>query len=284
MASYVNKIANTITNKTGSLIGRENLTRLTNSLNQSNKSKYRDYLTNGNVIQLISKTSHMSLQICASQNDPSRLILLGNGQIGPQFNHSHFIIEIVPSNGHLKFRNAQNYLAFDMEVPCILTPVLNPRTKRDEIRTRNEFRLHELFGDAEYFAIESVYYPGRYLAVYPDGSITYTKNKTEDISHFCLHVIQAATLIPQIYPAYNPLSNGTENPVPQQPSTSSQRNSVASAYNVPSEKQQESDMYAASTSAAAAAAAGSRSSAPPQATSIETPPAYQALFPKLPNM
>ena len=93
MASFVNKIVSSVTNNTSTLIGRENMTKISNSLNRTFKqAKYRDFLKSGNVIQLISKTSHNSLQICASQNDPNRLILLGNGQIGEEFFNAHFTL------------------------------------------------------------------------------------------------------------------------------------------------------------------------------------------------
>ncbi len=107
MSSFVNKIANSVTNTTSMFVGRETMNKLTNGLNRSIfiKSKYRDFMKNGNTIQLLSKNSHMSLQICISQNDQSRLILFGNGQIGPEFTASHWVIEIDPKNGHYKFRN-----------------------------------------------------------------------------------------------------------------------------------------------------------------------------------
>jgi hypothetical protein len=191
MSSFVNKIASTVTNKTSSIIGRENLNKLTNGLNRSLiKSKYREYMKNGNTIQLISKNSHMSLQICKSQNDSNRLVLFGNGQIGPEYTNSHWVIEIDPKNGHYKFRNGMNYLCFDQDVPCILTqPPIQPKKTSEQIRARNEFRLHELLGSDEHFALESVYYPGRYLSILPDGSISVTRDKSQESSHLFIHVI-----------------------------------------------------------------------------------------------
>lgn len=164
MTSFINKLASSVTNTAGSIVGRENLTKLTNSINRTiKKSKYRDFMKAGNVVQLISKTSHQSLQICTSRNDPNRLILLGNGQIGIEHLNAHFLIEIDPRNSHLKFKNRNNYMAYDNDVPCILADVPNPKSPKEAIRARNEFRLHELIGSDEWFALESVYYPGRYV-------------------------------------------------------------------------------------------------------------------------
>jgi hypothetical protein len=190
MSSFVNKIANSVTSGTGSIIGRDKVTRLTNVLNKSiTKSKYRDFMKRGNTVQVISRSSHMSLHICVSQNDASRLILLGNGQIGPEALNSHFIIEKDKDNNHLKFKNGNNYIAFDNEVPCILSEPVNPRTRQEQIRARNEFRVVEILGSDEYFCLESVYFPGRFLGVLPDGSITSTRDRTEDKAQFCLNVI-----------------------------------------------------------------------------------------------
>lgn len=162
MASFINKLASSVTNSAGSLVGRDNMTKLTNSINRTiKKSKYRDFMKPGNVVQIISKTSHQSLQICTSRNDPNRLILLGNGQIGMDFLNAHFLIELDPRSGHFKFKNRLNYMAFDNDVPCVLADVPNPKNSKEAIRARNEFRLHEMIGSDEWFALESVYYPGR---------------------------------------------------------------------------------------------------------------------------
>lgn len=189
MTSFLNKVANSVTSGTSSLIGRDKVTRLTNSLNKVVKSKYRDFMRAGNTVQIISRTSHMSLHICVSQNDTTRLILLGNGQIGPEALNSHFLIEKDKSSNHLKFRNGNNYIAFDNEVPCILSDPPNPRNPQEKIRARNEFRLVEIIGSDEYFCLESVYFPGRFLSVNQDGSITCTKNRSEEKAQFCLNII-----------------------------------------------------------------------------------------------
>ena len=119
MSSFINKFANSVTSGTSSLIGRDKVTRLTNSINKGlfRGSKYRDYMKLGNTVQLISRTSRMSLHICISQNDSSRLILLGNGQVGPEALNSHFVIEKDKNSSHLKFKNGNNYVAFDNEIP-----------------------------------------------------------------------------------------------------------------------------------------------------------------------
>ena len=197
MASFVNKIVSSVTNNTSTIIGRENMTKISNSLNRTFKqAKYRDFLKSGNVIQLISKTSHNSLQICASQNDPNRLILLGNGQIGEEFFNAHFtlirgikaihnnliiksnlenfLFQIIQDkNDHLKFQNRLNFLACDEPgIPCVLSEPTKPKPKPYEyIRARNEFRLHEIIGSEEWFALESVYFPGRYISITPEGRL-----------------------------------------------------------------------------------------------------------------
>ncbi|RMZ94341.1 hypothetical protein BpHYR1_027947 [Brachionus plicatilis] len=194
MSSFFNKIASQITNSTGSIVGRDNVTRLTNSINQSfyTKSKYRDFLKQGNVVQLLSKSSHRALHICSSPNDPSRMVLLGNGQIGNEFFGAHFTVEVEGSKKHLKFRNGNNYICFDNQIPCVMRET---NTSHNVIKARNEFRLHEILGSDEHFALESVFYPGRYLAILPDGSITTTKNRADENTHFCINVI---TVLPNI--------------------------------------------------------------------------------------
>jgi len=78
MASFFNKVSNSISNNASIVLGRENVNKLTNALNNViYNAKYREFLKPGNIIQLISKNSHMSLQICSSQNDSNRLIVLG---------------------------------------------------------------------------------------------------------------------------------------------------------------------------------------------------------------
>lgn len=287
MSSFINKFASSVTNTTGSIIGRENLTNLTNSINRGFvfKSKYRDYIKPGNVVQLVSKNSHMALQICASRNDPNRLILLGNGPVGIEYLNAHFLIEMNASNSHLKFRNRNNFMAYDNDIPCILEEKLNPKNNKEAIRARNEFRLHEIIGSQEHFALESVYYPGRYLSVMPDGSITSTRNKAEPSAHFCLHIINVVPTnmrpnsTPFVYtpPVVSVSEAASANPAAPVPdvmaSSSSNRNSQMPPS---SSKEEEAQYYATQTPAAPAAAAGA-------ASTLETPPSYSNLFPKLPQ-
>jgi hypothetical protein len=282
--SFVNKVANSLTSKGSLIIGRGPLTKFTNGINKALfKSKYREFMKPGNLVQLCSKNSHMSLQICASQNDAQRLILMGNGQIGPQFPHAHFYIE-KDKNEHLKFRNGAFYLAFDNEIPTILTEPTNPKAKKHEfIRARNEFRMHEILGSDEHFALESVYFPGRFLAILPDGSITTTRDKAEEKAHFFLHVIQ-------VY-GQPPVSTASESAYTQElasAGTSTDRNSYAvgggaTASAIPpstsfSSKQEESDYHAALSNEQAAA-----SRMPSNAEPVESPPQYTNLFPQLPK-
>jgi hypothetical protein len=49
--------------------------------------------------------------------------------------------------------------------------------------------LHEILGSAEYFALESVKYRGRYLSCLPNGSIAVSRDKSQEISHFYVHVL-----------------------------------------------------------------------------------------------
>jgi hypothetical protein len=278
MASYVNKLANAVTNKTSSLVGRENLAKLTNSINRSLfSSKYRDYLLSGNCVQLISKSSHMTLQICASPNDPNRLILMGNGQVGAQFTNAHFIIEIEPKRRHIKFKNANNYLAFDSNVPCIFSGPLNPKSKEDQMRTRNEFRLHEIIGSDEYFALESCFCPGKYLAVLPDGSITITRNKTDENSQFFLNVIN---VIPANQRPGNNPRQSTISATPPQEQYAPMVVPAGAEANPPSpadEKEAESRLQENSSNNGAAQTSATASAQP------ETPPTYTSLFPQLPK-
>ena len=40
----------------------------------------------------------------------------------------------------------------------------------------------------EYFALESVYFPGKYISILPDGSIAVSRNKADESTQFCLNV------------------------------------------------------------------------------------------------
>lgn len=169
------------------------MAKLSNAVNRTiYNAKYREYAKTGNVVQLISKNSHMSLQICSSQNDPNRLIILGNGQIGPEYPNAHFTV-IKDKNGHFRFQNALNFFAMDEPrgVPCVLSEPTTKKPKPYEfIRARNEFRIHEVIGSEEYFSLESVYFAGKYVSITPDGSITVTNDKSDVSTHFCLHLIR----------------------------------------------------------------------------------------------
>lgn len=284
MSSFFNKIASQITNTTGSLVGRDNVTRFTNSINQSfySKSKYRDFLKHGNVVQLLSKSSHRAMQICASPNDPSRMILLGNGQIGNEFFGGHFSVEVESSKKHLKFRNGNNYICFDNQIPCVLRET---NTSHKVIKARNEFRLHEILGSDEYFALESVFYPGKYLAILPDGSITTTKNRAEENAHFCINVI---TVIPNI-PNQNVRSStvidirvmpGTSNGLER---TSTNLGDRTSSYfptesDKKSSKEQEANYYEERDISTPLPSVPD-----PTFTTEDIPPQYGNLFPKLPQ-
>ncbi len=78
MSSFLNKISNSISSNASMVLGREAASKLTNALNNViYNAKYKELLKSGNIIQLVSKNAHMSLQICASPNDNNRLIVLG---------------------------------------------------------------------------------------------------------------------------------------------------------------------------------------------------------------
>lgn len=294
MASYLHKLANTVTNSTSGIIGRGNMTKLANSLNQIfTTTKYRDYMKAGNTIQLISKTSRLALQICASQNDPNRLILLGNGQIGPNYMNSQLVIECDKKTNHYKFKNYRNFIAFDQDVPCIIPEPVNPKHNWEKMRTRNEFRIHEVIGSDEYFCLESVYSPGRYLSVTPQGDITVSRNKTDESTQFCLHVIH---ILPDNYreglmresTSLNAIQAPPTTPgappttVPIAPMTSSASTSSGfSTQNPASSKDAEAALYNQNRSSyVPPPSAPAESSAPPQP---EIPPTYTSLFPKLPG-
>lgn len=86
---------------------------LTSSINRLIvKSSYRNYIKDGNMIQLCSRSSHMSLNVCYSDINPEDLTIMGNGQIGDNFPQAHWSIE-VDKRGHLSFKNGNHYLAFD---------------------------------------------------------------------------------------------------------------------------------------------------------------------------
>lgn len=283
MSSFFNKIASQITNTTGSLVGRDNVTRLTNSINQSfySKSKYRDYLKQGNVVQLLSKTSHRALHICPSPNDPSRMVLLGNGQIGSEYFGGHFTVEVEGSKKHLKFRNGNNYICFENQIPCVMRET---NASHNVIKSRNEFRLHEILGSDEHFALESVFFPGRYLAILADGSITTTKNRADESTHFCLNVITVIPTIPNQNVRNSTMidirvtpgpSNATERP---SSNFTNQSNYNSEVFDSKNSKEQEANYYQNENSYTPI----------PQVPDLtinteDTPPQYGNLFPKLPQ-
>jgi hypothetical protein len=193
MASFVNKISNSVTNATGGLVGREALTKLSNSLNKAftTKSKYRDFLVSGNVVQLVSRNSQKSLQILSVEDQPALLYLNGNGKIGAEAPNSHFKLMINPKNGHYTFSNLNNYLTIDTlsSVPCIKPEPPKKKKKPAKIPVEFEFRLHEIFGSDEYFSLEFIGRPGNYLAVLPNGIVQTTTDKTDKNSHLSMNLI-----------------------------------------------------------------------------------------------
>ena len=198
MAFIVNKITDGLTNATGSLIGRENLAKMANSLNKSyiNDSKYRPFIKHGNVIQLVSRNSLRPIQIVRSVHNPTQLLLSADGQVGESFINSHFTIMVNNRNQHLAFQNSNNYIGLSPNrILGVLTiddqKLLSYKTKKNLINNI-EFRLHEIFGSEDYFCLESTYSSGNYLSVSPDNSIGFVKNKTDKSAHFRIHLIHNA--------------------------------------------------------------------------------------------
>jgi len=196
MAFLINKFSNAVTNATGSIVGRENLAKLSNSINQSLfiKSNYRKHIRSGNVVQLISRNSNQSLQICQNLN-AGVLVLFGNGQIGNDHLNAHFHLYVNPKNRHISLRNFNNYITFESNSTLTVTSeneLFNVKKKKKHANqfVKTELRLHELFGSDEHFALESVFCPGNYLCVSSDGHIATTKNKTSQEAHFKLYLIK----------------------------------------------------------------------------------------------
>lgn len=302
MSKFLNKLSNSITNNAGVLIGRENLSKISNSINRAIwTSKYREDMKAGNIVQLVSRNSHQAVQICASQNDPNRLIVLGNGQIGPEHRNSHFSVIKIKNNSHFKFQNGPNFLALNEPagIPCVLSEPTHPKPKPVEfIRARNEFRLHEVIGSDEWFCLESVYFPGKYVSIMPDGGITVSKNKDDFSCHFGVHLItehpsnvRPGTSARQSLQPSASNASLTNAAGYAAASTSADRASLASnqSYNsnqagansVQSEesrrKQEESERYAREQQEQTASA--------PAAEPVQdvVPPAYGNLFPTLPS-
>lgn len=292
MSSHINKLMNTITNKSAIIIGRENLASMSNSINKMiSKSKYRDFMKSGNIIQLISRNSHRSLQICSSLNDPNRLVLNGSGQVGNEFLNSHFVIETESKHNHLKFKNRLTYIAFDNDYPCLLSePTQKPKHKSEYIRSRNEFRLHEVIGSDEYFSLESVYFPGKYISVLPSGDLTVSKNKADESTHFYVHVIN-------VNPANTPATlttgvRGSQSQVQIQTQTvllPSATPAVDNSSGLSNSQQKEQEANAAAQASATPSASAPSTSAsafnqPDPDLSENMPPSYTSLYPKLPTL
>jgi len=223
----------------------------------------------------------MALQIMASQNDQSRLILYGNGQVGPNFSSSQFVLEVDKKTNNLKFRNYRNFIAFDNDdIPCVLAEIANPQNNSQKMRNRNQFRLHEILGSEEHFTLESVYSPGRYLAVTPDGSITVSKNKTDESTYFCIHVIH---VLPENIKGdlkklenVNNLNSPIEPVGLQGPVTNSALPSTGIIV-ISGSKSGEADLHANRISEIPSAP-----SQPSTLPTFEVPPVYSSLFPQLP--
>lgn len=153
------------------------------------------------MLQLCPRSNHMTLNIASSEQEPDEFTIRGDGQIGDNYPNAHWTIEI-DKRGHLSFRNGNNYLAFDDRIPKILT-YFSPETtttpnhqhtkskKHNKFikRHKHKFRLHEILGSSEFFSLESVKYRGRYLACLPNGHISVTRDKVQEISHFYVHII-----------------------------------------------------------------------------------------------
>lgn len=295
MSSFVNKLANSVTNKSSLLIGRENLAKITNSINKTLFSaKYREFIKAGNTIQLVSKFSHMCVQICCSANDSSRLILYGNGPLGIEHTNSHLTIEIDPKNNHVKFKNLLNYLAFDNEVPCVLAETTKAKpSKHEYIRARNEFRIHEVIGSDEYFSLESCYFPGKYISILKDGGITVTRNKADETTHLSINVIHVLPQYqknPADFKDNRPIASfGTAAPPPasEVAATASAQTNSDSAASTSSGQQSSMDGGASAKQQESDEAAQLRARQDQEALAsshmvTETPPSYGNLFPTLP--
>lgn len=117
----------------------------------------------------------------------------------------------------------------------------------------------------------------------PDGSITNTRDKSLESTHFCLHVINVpqSNLLPNTAPfVYTPPVVSVDEAAPSQPAVS-QPAPVAAAVafmppaavaSAPSSKEEEAAAYDRYRSEPIA----------PQPTT-ETPPTYTNLFPQLPK-
>lgn len=118
---------------------------------------------------------------------------------------------------------------------------------------RTEFRLHEIFGSDEYFALESVFCPGNYICVSPEGYITTTKNKTSQEAHFKLQLIK------NFYEG----QNADNTPAP---------------YEQPAGAE-----YVSMGNQAQASSLTSEMDEPQPELSSDSPPDYSSLYPKLPT-
>lgn len=279
MASFVNKLANSITNSTGSIIGRENLAKMSNSINQAfNKNKYRDLLRNGNVVQLLSRNSHKALEICSVPNYPTKLAVYGGGQIGPEFTNAHFVININPENKHIAFQNMNNYLGMSVNnfIPEIVneSEIIEKTKKKTKIirMGRIEFRLHEIFGSDDFFALESVHATGFYLCVTEQGLVQVTKNKSDPIAHFQLHLIQEYAK-----PIVAPVR-------PPPPTTAIAGAGAAAAATTPqAANTQFTDKYEEARSANSNSDEGTVLELRDDDASADKPPCYTSLYPALPQ-
>jgi hypothetical protein len=215
----------------------------------------------------------------------------GNGPVGIEHRHAHFSLIRVAENGHLKFQNGMNFFSLDEPggVPCILSEPTGKKPKKHEfIRARNEFRVHEVIGSNEWFCLESVYFPGKYVAILPDGSITVTKNKAEETAHFSMFLIQehptnvkpgaqprVASLQPSLASSSSSasLSSQVTANAPEAPTASDPRPAHTFKKDP---KQEEAERYAREQ----------QPSTSSQYSAVEdadvTPPAYSNLFPTLP--
>lgn len=119
----------------------------------------------------------------------------------------------------------------------------------------------------EYFALESVYFPGKYISILPDGSIAVSRNKADESTQFCLNVLTV-----------NPNNNG---PVIVPASSSTLNISAAAASN---SNNNDSPMTSKKEEANESERRSAEAAASNNLTdSDQVPPTYSNLYPKLPS-
>ncbi|XP_074653338.1 uncharacterized protein LOC141907555 [Tubulanus polymorphus] len=135
---------------------------------------------NGNVVQLVSRSSGKALQIV--QSAAGGLVVDGLGPEGPQFYHAHWTVKSF-SNYRVQLINNCNYLA-------IVNGFTVLRNYPQGTNPGPETLLKMHCAEGSFIMFESTIDPGRHIAILPDGTLKSAQASGRDVhSQFGVRLI-----------------------------------------------------------------------------------------------